>query len=75
MLQRVLNTAHRRSFKLRQYDLEVLAEKAQYDLFRKSYVITTEAWPTTDSNDCLLACALICRAQLVMATLSPSNRL
>ena len=36
MLQRVLNTSHRRGFTLREYDLEVLAEKAQYDLFRKS---------------------------------------
>jgi len=36
MLQRVLNTAHRRGFTLHEYDLEVLAEKAQCDLFRKS---------------------------------------
>ena len=36
MLQRVLNTAHHRGFTLREYDLEVLAEKVQYDLVRKS---------------------------------------
>jgi len=30
------SVGHRRGFMLREYDLEVLAEKAQYDLFRKS---------------------------------------
>jgi len=31
MLQRVFNTVHHRGFTLCEYDLEVLAEKAQYD--------------------------------------------
>jgi len=30
---KVLNTAHRRGFTLREYDLKMLAEKAQYHLF------------------------------------------
>jgi len=36
MLQRVLHTASRRSFTPYYYDLQILAEKAQYDLFRHS---------------------------------------
>jgi len=36
MLQRVLNRASHRGFSPYYYDLEILAEKAQYDLFLHS---------------------------------------
>jgi len=36
MLQKVLHRASRRGFTPYYYDLEILAEKAQYDLFRHS---------------------------------------
>ena len=36
MLQRILKRANRRDFTVREYDLEALAENAQYDLFHNS---------------------------------------
>ena len=36
MLQRIFKTANRRGFMVREYDLEALAENAQYDLFHNS---------------------------------------
>ena len=36
MLQRIFKTANRRGFTVREYDLEALAENAQYDLFYNS---------------------------------------
>ena len=36
MLQRIFKTANRRGFTVREYDLEELAENAQYDLFHNS---------------------------------------
>ena len=36
MLQRIFKRANRRGFTVREYDLEVLAENAQYDLFHNS---------------------------------------
>jgi len=36
MLQKIFKTANRRSFTVREYDLEALAENAQYDLFHNS---------------------------------------
>jgi len=37
-MQRVLNTAHLKGFTLREYDLEVLAENIQYDLFSQEFM-------------------------------------
>ena len=36
MLQRIFKTGNRRVFTVREYDLESLAENAQYDLFHNS---------------------------------------
>jgi len=36
MLQRIFKRANRRGFTVREYDLEALAENAQYDLFHNS---------------------------------------
>jgi len=36
MLQRIFKRANRRDFTVREYDLEALAENAQYDLFHNS---------------------------------------
>ena len=36
MLKRIFKTANRRGFTVREYDLEALAENAQYDLFHNS---------------------------------------
>ena len=41
MLQRILKTANRRGFTVREYDLEALADNAQYDLFHNSVVLQT----------------------------------